>query len=296
MTTNKLQLNDTKTETMIALSKRMCTHSSLLSFIHIENADVPFVSSEKHRCYPGFKLQHVTTHKQHLQNCIHTNQAQKIYTAYIQIRHTTSIRHTYKSGTSVLYGIHTNQAHQFYTVYIQIRHISSIRYLLTTPATQTLVGSLVLSRLDHCTSLLSGCPQYLPDKLQTVQNAAARLVCKAKKSNHVQPILKSVHWLPVTHRIQYKISTICFKSLSCKSPQYLSDLKQPYSPTGKLRSASDTRTFVIPRVNTKLFGERSFSHTDPSVWNNLPRSVRHSDSSSSVKTALKTHFFFQNGF
>ena len=79
--------------------------------------------------------------------------------------------------------------------YIQIRHISSIRHLLTTQATQTLACSLVLSRLDYCNSLLSGCPQYLLDKLQKVQNAATRLVCKAKKSDHIHPVLETLHWL-----------------------------------------------------------------------------------------------------
>ena len=108
--------------------------------------------------------------------------------------------------------------------YIQIRHISSIRHLLTTQATQTLVCSLVLSRLDYRNSLLSGCPQYLLDKLQKVQNAEARLVCKAKKSDHIHPILETLHWLPVTHCIQYKISTICFNSISGTAPHYLSDL------------------------------------------------------------------------
>ena len=80
--------------------------------------------------------------------------------------------------------------------YIQIRHISSIRHLLTTQATQTLVCCLVLSRLDYCNSvsLLSGCPQYLVDKLQQVQNAAARFVCKAKKSDHIHPILETLHF------------------------------------------------------------------------------------------------------
>ena len=175
--------------------------------------------------------------------------------------------------------------------YIQIRHISSIRHLLTTQATQTLVCSLVLSRLDYCNSLLSGCPQYLLDKLQKVQNAAARLVCKAKKSDHIHPILQTLHWLPVTHRIQYKISTICFNSISGTAPEYLSDLLQPYTPARQLRSASDTRTFVTPRVNTKTFGERSFSYAGPSVWNNLPQTLRHSDSTSSFKAALKMHLF-----
>ena len=103
-------------------------------------------------------------------------------------------------------------------MYIQISHISSIRHLLTTQATQTLVCSLVLSRLDFCNSLLSGCRQYLLEKLQKVQNAAARLVCKAKKFDHIHPILETLHWPPVTHRIQYKMSTICFSSISGTAP------------------------------------------------------------------------------
>ena len=146
-------------------------------------------------------------------------------------------------------------------------------------------------RLLSVTLLLSGCPQYLLDKLQKVQNAAARLVCKAKKSDHIHPILETLHWLPVTHRIQYKISTTCFSSISGTAPQYLSDLLQPYTPARQLQSASDTRTFVTPSVNTKTFGERSFSFAGPSVWNNLPQTLRHSDSTSSFKAALKKHLF-----
>jgi len=116
--------------------------------------------------------------------------------------------------------------------YIQIRHISSIRHLLTTQATQTLICSLVLSCLDYCSSLLSGCPQYLLDKLQIVQNAAARLVCKAKKSDHIHPILETLHWLlPVSssstsHSIQNFNYLLQFHlwnspSISVRSPSTL---------------------------------------------------------------------------
>ena len=103
--------------------------------------------------------------------------------------------------------------------------------------------------------------------------------------------LCTLHWLPVTHRIQYKISTICFNSISGTAPQYLSDLLQPYTRARQLGSTSDTRTFVTPCVNTKTFGERSFCYAGPSVWNNLPQTLRHSDSTSSFKAALKTHLF-----
>ena len=127
------------------------------------------------------------------------------------------------------------------TAYIQI---ISMRHLLTTQTTQTLVCSLKkLFSLNYCNSLLSRCPKNLLDKLQKVQNAAALLVCKAKKSDYIQPILQRLHWLPVTHRMQYKISTICFNSLPVKSPQYLFYLIHSHTLTRKLRSASDTRTF-----------------------------------------------------
>ena len=78
-----------------------------------------------------------------------------------------------------------------------------------------------------------------------------------------------LHWLPVTHRIQYKMSTICFNSISGTAPQYLSDLLQPYTPARQLQSASDTQTFVTPCVNAKTFSERSFSYAGPSAWNKI---------------------------
>ena len=56
-------------------------------------------------------------------------------------------------------------------------------------------------------------------------------------------------------------------------PQYLSDLLKHYTPARQLRSASNTQTFITPRVNTETFGERSFSYAGPSVWNNLPHSA-----------------------
>ena len=63
------------------------------------------------------------------------------------------------------------------------------------------------------------------------------------------------------------------------------DLIQPYTPARQLGSASDTQTFVTPRVNTKTFGEKSFSYAGPSVWHNLPQTLRHSDS------AVTMHLF-----
>ena len=117
------------------------------------------------------------------------------------------------------------------------------------------------------------------------------LCVKAKKSDHIHPILETLHWLPVTHHIQYKISTICFNSITGTTlsicpisfnlilQQDNYDLHLTHEP------------LLPPRVNTKTFGERSFSYAGPSVWNSLPQTLRHSDSTSSFKAALKTYLF-----
>ena len=65
MTTNKLQLNDTKTEAMIALSNRMSTHTTLPSVIHVGDADVPFVFSVKN---PGATMDSNLSISQHINN------------------------------------------------------------------------------------------------------------------------------------------------------------------------------------------------------------------------------------
>ena len=140
------------------------------------------------------------------------------------------------------------------------RQIGSICHLLTAQATHTLVCTSILSRLDCCNCLLSGCPQFLIDRLQKVQNAAARLICRAKKLDHVQPILQSLHWLPIRARIQCKISTLCFNVFTGTGPQYLSELLHLYTPFRDLLSSADTRILKILRSNSKAFGQRSFSH------------------------------------
>ena len=175
--------------------------------------------------------------------------------------------------------------------YFELRRISSIRHLLSTSATKTLVCSFVLSRLDYCNSVLAGSPQYLIDKLQLVQNNAARLVLRKRKSDHATPLLVSLHWLPISSRIQYKVCSLSYSSLFDFGPSYLSELLHIYSPARQLRSSSDTRILSKPSYNTKSFGFRRFAHQSPLYWNTLPFNIRHSDSHLSFRSSLKTHLF-----
>ena len=99
-----------------------------------------------------------------------------------------------------------------------LRNISRIRKFLSTKTTEILVHAFVSSKLDHCNSLLYNVPKYILKKLQSVQNAAARLITCSRKYDHITSILKKLHWLPVSERIKFKILLLTFKALHQQSP------------------------------------------------------------------------------
>ena len=177
------------------------------------------------------------------------------------------------------------------SAYYELYKISTIRHTLSIQTTNTLVCSFVLSKLDYCNSLLSGCPMYLIQKLQKVQNSAARLVLKANKFDHVTPLLRTLHWLPIQARIEYKLSTLCFGFFNDSSPAYFSDLLSIYTPSRNLRSSSDSRILSVPTTKTVTYGQRTFSFCASKQWNSLPFIIRHSHSKESFKRALKTYLF-----
>ena len=85
--------------------------------------------------------------------------------------------------------------------YLELRRINSIRHSLSQDPVKTLISAFALSRIDYCNFLLAGCCKQLVHKLQKVQNNAARLICRTIKSDHISPILHTLHRLPVEQRI-----------------------------------------------------------------------------------------------
>ena len=93
-----------------------------------------------------------------------------------------------------------------------IRKLYSVRKYLSKASLKSLVQRFVISRLDYCNSLLYGIPEESLDKLQKAQNAAARIIYGVRKHDHVTHLLKDLHWLPIRHRIQFKIALIPSRS------------------------------------------------------------------------------------
>ena len=108
--------------------------------------------------------------------------------------------------------------------YYNLRNITSIRSCLTQKPVVRLTYSLVISRTDYANCLLHGIPDCLINKLQRVQNAAARPVVHCYRWDHITPVLKKLLWLPMKQRIHYAILLLTFRAQHRLAPAYITDL------------------------------------------------------------------------
>jgi hypothetical protein len=173
----------------------------------------------------------------------------------------------------------------------QLIRLSSIRRYITMDAARTVVQALVTSRLDYCNSLLINIPVSQLDRLQRIQNNAARLVSRVPYTEqlHITPVLQALHWLPVIHRVTYKMLVTVFKCIHGMAPTYLSQLLVTRQRDSRLRQA-DALVMHQP-LSKKRVGEQAFGVAGPRLWNTLPMGIRSAATLTAFKKALKTHLF-----
>ena len=172
----------------------------------------------------------------------------------------------------------------------RLRMIKCIRRSLTRESTKTVIHAFVTSRLDNGNALLAGLPNSLLNKLQRVHNAAARTILCMKKSDHITPALKALHWLPIKQRIEYKLLVLTWKALHNQAPGYISDLVIPLAHCRTLRS-NNQMLLEVPRTKLKSYGDRAFSVAAPKAWNKLPLDVKTITNLETFKQKLKAHMF-----
>ena len=175
-------------------------------------------------------------------------------------------------------------------IYLEIRRLQQISKFVSESCLKTLAASFILSRLDYCNALYKNLNKCQIQKIQKLQNFAAKVVLSKSIYDHVTPCLIELHWLPVSFRVDYKIAVITFKCLHGLAPVYLSELIEEYQPIRNLRSSS--LKLLKPKVTKfKRLGHKSFAYSAPSVWNSLPLFLRNESSLEVFKKNFKTHFF-----
>ena len=155
---------------------------------------------------------------------------------------------------------------------------------------QSPVVALVLSRLDYGNATLAGIPDCLCDRLQSVMNAAARLIFSARKYDHVTTLLEELHWLRAHQRITYKLAMLSYRCLHGLAPSYLARVADIKSRR-HLRSAA-TERLETPPVRRPTIGGRAFPAAAADAWNGLLASpVTSAPSLETFRRSLKTELF-----
>jgi len=150
---------------------------------------------------------------------------------------------------------------------------------------------------EHCGSAtLVGLPAYQIDRLQSVLNAAARLVYSSRRYDHVTPLLRELHWLRMSQRIDYKLAVLVYRCLNGLAPSYLANDLQCVADldTQQCLRLASTSTLVVPVTRLSTVGDRAFPVAAAHVWNSLPADVTSSPSLSTLKRRLKTELFVRS--
>jgi len=144
---------------------------------------------------------------------------------------------------------------------------TSIRRSVSGDVLQSLVVALVF----YGSATLAGLPKQLMDRLQSVQNTAAWLIFRARRYDHVQPLLWILHWLRVPERISFQLAVLVYCCLHGSAPGYLASDLQRVSDLGARRRLRQRLSLHAPSAAA-------------SVWNSLPETVHSSPSLPEKKT------------
>jgi len=149
--------------------------------------------------------------------------------------------------------------------YSHIQELRCIRPYLDSKTASAIAASIVHSKLDYCNSLYYNLPKSQINRLQQIQNCLARTVVKAPKSSLITPILRSLHWLNINERIEYKLLSLTVPTKFLQ-PANLTTLISVQS-SGRTR-ASSVVNLARPSVSSSIqITNRSFTYASPFLWN-----------------------------
>eukprot|EP00057_Strongylocentrotus_purpuratus_P029593 XP_011684067.1 PREDICTED: uncharacterized protein LOC105447554 [Strongylocentrotus purpuratus] len=103
-----------------------------------------------------------------------------------------------------------------------------------------------------------------------IQNTAARLITRTRKHDHITPVIRTLHWLLIVLRIQFKIIFFTFNIIHHRAPSYLIELISLKQNTGMHLRSSSRPQHALGLCTHNRIGDRAFSVCAPTLWNTLP--------------------------
>ena len=161
--------------------------------------------------------------------------------------------------------------------------------------------ALVTSRIDYCNSLLASLSEYDMKRLCSIQYSLCRIVNRVSRYSceNMSPHLKSLHWLPVKQRIDFKRYLLTYKIINSGLPPYFCPYFVPYSSKVFTRRSVKSKMFLSTEIvpfdcdihKSKRNFDHSFFVSGPRDWNKLPDNVRCCSTLGTFRSRLKAYLF-----
>ena len=166
-----------------------------------------------------------------------------------------------------------------------LKDIKKVKKFFEKSHLEKLTHAMVTSRLDYCNSILYGTSSDNMDKMQRLQNFAAKCVLSRKRGESATAALKELHWLNVKSRIVYKVLLIMWKAVNKIGPVVL---KISYKETNS--RSSENQELETYNCKTAI-GHRLIAFHGTRLWNALPLNIRMEKKDVKFKKSLKTFLF-----
>lgn len=166
-----------------------------------------------------------------------------------------------------------------------LKDIGSIKKNLNKDHLAQLVHSVITSRLDYCNSLFLNLNKSNIDKLQKVQNAAARLILGKRRRESARRALHELHWLNVESRIIFKTILIVYKFVKGTCSENIQFTFKSFN--GRM---DDFLLLNTPNFKS-AYGKRIFEYNGSRLWNALSYDMRVEEDVDKFKKSLKTLLF-----
>ncbi len=165
-----------------------------------------------------------------------------------------------------------------------IMYINRIKDNFSKKARIMVLQSLVLSIINYGIIIWGNTSQTQLQRVQKIQNFAAKVALGGSKFDHVTPYLRELKWLNIKNKYLYELALNIFNIITTNVPSWLFPL-----PTSREMCAVNTRQqhqLHVPKTNT-CTADRSVLVSGPKLWNSLPNNIRNKTSTGSFKTHLR---------
>jgi len=149
--------------------------------------------------------------------------------------------------------------------YFHLRQLRLITRSLSVDAATRLMQSFITCHLDYCNALFNGITDSLFRCLQSVQNAAARLVTGTRRRDHITPVLRQLHWLSVRQRVEFKLALLVYKALHDATAAYHARLSLTPAVAGSDRPTSTRAAFHGPIHGSAIGASQPLDHGSGTV-------------------------------